>query len=234
MAFGKDVELTRGALGADHPELARTLNNLGVAQVTLGRHEESLESCRESLRIFESVHGAAHLGVVSPLNCLVRAHTGLGDLEAAVRLGERAVRSCDSHLSPTHAMVGKTAFPLASAYLEQGNNEAALNMYRRAVAAFEPDHPYLVWPLLGSAKALSALGRDSEAQQEASRAVTVAIERKLPSLPDARAELARALWKTGDRVRARIEASQALDEFAASGQQSKHDELAAWLARDGQ
>ena len=52
--------LRRTRLAPNHPDLAESLNNLGVLLKKLGRREEAVEAYRRALEIFEQTLSADH------------------------------------------------------------------------------------------------------------------------------------------------------------------------------
>jgi len=58
--FRKSLRLKEKILGADHPDTALTVNNLGVLLQSLGRNDEARELFTRALQVFEARLDAEH------------------------------------------------------------------------------------------------------------------------------------------------------------------------------
>jgi tetratricopeptide (TPR) repeat protein len=159
-----------------------------------------------------------------------------GDLAGARRHHELALAIRLKRLGADHLDVASTRNNLGNLFLAQGKPAKAREQYLLALARFEASlgrtHEYTSHPLTGLARALLGLGRPAEALPLAERAVTIrAAGAPATDLAESRFALARALWATGNRPRARAVAAEARDGYQAAGAAGSK-ELAtvnAWL-----
>jgi len=100
------LELRREALGADHPDVAWPLANLGLLDEDLGRFEEARKLHEQALALREAGLGADHPLVAQSLGDLARALAALGSSAEALRL---AVRS--EEIGREHARLTLRALP---------------------------------------------------------------------------------------------------------------------------
>ena len=67
------MESQKAALGPNHPDVARTLNNMSVLASDLGRYEEAEQLARQALAIDERALGPEHPDVASSLTNIAGA-----------------------------------------------------------------------------------------------------------------------------------------------------------------
>ncbi|MEA2589377.1 MAG: hypothetical protein QOH66_2304, partial [Actinomycetota bacterium] len=88
--------------GPDHPQVAMTLGNLGIARGEQGDSAAAVELLERALRIFEATYGPGHRQVARTLDNLGIARRELGEHAAAVELLERAPRINEAAYGPDH------------------------------------------------------------------------------------------------------------------------------------
>jgi tetratricopeptide (TPR) repeat protein len=155
-------------LGPEHPEVAKTLGNLGVAYHRLGEHIRAIELHERAAAIFEATLGTDHPQVAMVLDNLATAYRGLGEENKAVELHKRAVVILEASLGPDHPEVAMALGNLGNAYSGLGEHKRAAELHERAVVILEaslgPDHPEV-------AMALGNLGIDCRTLGETNRAI---------------------------------------------------------------
>ena len=91
------------AYGPDHPEVARTLTNLGLVLRGLGDLAGARAHQERALRINEAAYGPDHSSVAITLTSLGLVLRDLGDLAGARAQQERALRINEAAYSPDHS-----------------------------------------------------------------------------------------------------------------------------------
>lgn len=164
-------------LGPDHPELARTLENLAVARHQLGSHEQAEQAVRRALAIDEAVLGPSHIYVAGDLNLLAAVRVALGDFSGAEPLLERVLEIREASLGPEHAEVAAALSNLGVVKFETGRIVAARQLFERALAidekALGPNDPMVATDLTKLALLLDRQGRQQEAEEAYRRAVEI-------------------------------------------------------------
>lgn len=162
------VELWRGALGDDHPELAMGLNNLAVLLTQRGETGEAQVLFREALAIRRRVFGDAHPEVAASLLGLGQAIAAGGDAAGAAPLLERALTGYRRALGDEHVEVARTLHALAEVRRATGDVEGAITLWREAyemgLRLFPAGHPGLAYPLLAIGGAEMERGRPAAAE----------------------------------------------------------------------
>ena len=71
----------------DHPDIATSLNNIGLTLDNLGRHEEALEKKKAALEIWQRVLPEDHPDIATSLNNIGYTLDSLGQYEEALEEG---------------------------------------------------------------------------------------------------------------------------------------------------
>ena len=102
------LEQLEQRLGSEHPKVATTLNNLGIAHGALGDYHTEKELMERALKIEEQHFGPDHPKVAQTLSNLSNAHGALGDYRTQKDLEERALKIREQHFGTDHPEVAAT------------------------------------------------------------------------------------------------------------------------------
>jgi tetratricopeptide (TPR) repeat protein/tRNA A-37 threonylcarbamoyl transferase component Bud32 len=197
--------------GPDHPNTARTLNNLGYAEGLLGRHAEALEAHKQAASIIERAVGpnapsfaVAILGVGASL-------IGLGRYEEAEEALERAA-ALAGNADPASIWVGWALERHGLAALRTGDTARALADVKRGLEIAEkrgaPGTKLVPGLLTVQGLALTAGGDATRGQASCERALALS-EAREPLLPERVYEWD-ALTCVGEALLARGRADEAI------------------------
>jgi tetratricopeptide (TPR) repeat protein len=129
-----------GHLGPDHPDVAFSLNNLGVVLQAQGDYAKAGERFERVLGIMESTCDPSHPHVATALNNLAGVLQDQGDLIAAVRLHWRALTI--QQQPPPNFAEGVVFFNLGRTAAAVGRPEAGLGLLATTyVIDRQIDHP---------------------------------------------------------------------------------------------
>jgi CHAT domain-containing protein len=133
------------ALGADHPDVATSLNNLALLYKAQGNYTTAEPLYKRSLAIYEKALGTDHSLVATSLNNLASLYQLQGNYPAAEPLYKRALAINEKALGVNHPDVATDLNNLAELYRAQGNYPAAEPLIKRSLAIYEEvlgaDHP---------------------------------------------------------------------------------------------
>ncbi len=156
------VAIAERVLGANHPTVAATLNNLAVMHKELGNFSAAVPLYQRSLAIREQALGANHPDVATSLNNLANLYSDQGNYGEALPLYQRSLAIREHALGANHPDVGISLHNLAVMYHLQGNLTAALPFYQRSLAVVEPtlgaEHPLVATILNNLAELYRAQG----------------------------------------------------------------------------
>ena len=143
--FKKAIFIREQVLGPGHPDIAQSLNNLGLLYYKQGRYEEAKPFYIRSLVIREQIVGSDHPDTAQSLNNLALFYQNQGRYEEAESLYKRAIAILEFASGPDHPDIAQILNNLALHYYKQGQDEKAEPLYKRALAireqALGPVHP---------------------------------------------------------------------------------------------
>ena len=161
-------------LGSDHPDVARSLDNLGIVYWRQGRYAEARSLHARALAIGERALGPDHPDITSSLN-------GLGllcsDPEEAEALYRRALAIREKAFGPDDPSVAMTLNNIADLYEDRARYAEAETLHARALAILEkslgPEHPLVAFSLTNLAIVYQGQGRYSEAEPLSLRSLAI-------------------------------------------------------------
>jgi tetratricopeptide (TPR) repeat protein len=169
------------ALGPDHPDVLKTVINLGTAHSRLGKNLEALKYQKRTIKAQQEMLGPDHPALAISLHNLGVCQGLVGDHEEQLVSIQRALRIDEAALGPEHPNVSRDLQSLAVALKDLKRPAEALPLDRRALAIAEKvlgaDHPDTSRRLWNLAETLVALGRHGEALAALRR--VLAIQNKL-------------------------------------------------------
>ncbi|HLG14769.1 MAG TPA: serine/threonine-protein kinase [Blastocatellia bacterium] len=128
------LKLRRQTLGAEHVEVARSLNNLAEVLRRKGDHETAESLYREALAMQRKLLGPEHADVAESLDNLAILLDTRGDYKAAEQLFREALEMRRKLLGREHAEVCETLNNLGELLRKKGDYEAAEPLFRDAIA----------------------------------------------------------------------------------------------------
>jgi CHAT domain-containing protein/Tfp pilus assembly protein PilF len=144
-AYARALRIQEQALGATHPEVARTLGAQVALANGMGEFARARELGERALAIAERAQPPEGVLTAVIANNLAIALYELNDHAGSQRRFEQALRSYEAALGPDHPEVAKTSTNLANVIGEDGDLTGARVLYERAVAIQERrqgrDHP---------------------------------------------------------------------------------------------
>ena len=106
--YERSLAIRRQALGARHPDVARTLNNLAVSVYHQGKLADAETLYREAIALAEDVLGARHPHLAAFLSNLGSTLSPQGKYDEARALHERALEIRKRALGPDHPHVANS------------------------------------------------------------------------------------------------------------------------------
>jgi CHAT domain-containing protein/tetratricopeptide (TPR) repeat protein len=173
----RSLAILEKALGADHPDVANSLNNLALLHKSQGNHLAAEPLFKRSLSILEKVLGADHPDVANSLNNLALLYKSQGNYPAAEPLYKRALAIREKALGADHPDVAQSLNNLAALYRAQGNYPAAEPLFKRSLSLLEKvlgvDHPDVATSLNNLAGLYDSQGNYPAAEPLYKRALAI-------------------------------------------------------------
>ena len=167
------------ALGKEHPDLIRVLNNLAAVTDRLGDWERSAACSEQALAIAEKTIGSDHPHYGTALDSLAATLRMQGKHEESLLLFKRALAVRRQTLGDGHPDVAKTLHNMGNTLLPMGRLDEALDVYRQALAIHERaggvENDNVAISLVSIGSVLNALGRPAEAIASHERALEILV-----------------------------------------------------------
>ena len=135
--FREALAISENTLGPEHPDTAKSLNNLALLLKGQGDYAGARPLYERAVRVTEKALGPEHPATATSLNNLGSLLKDQGDFAGARPLYERALAIYEKALGPEHPDTAMTLVNLAIAFQEQGDFETARPFLERAVRIFE-------------------------------------------------------------------------------------------------
>jgi tetratricopeptide (TPR) repeat protein len=162
------LRLTKQRLGADHPLVSSSLNNLAGLYKFQGRYTEAESLYLQSLAIKEKHLGADHSDFPQGLNNLAELYRAQGRYAEAEPLYLRSLSIYEKQLGADHRDVATILNNLGLLYGNQGRYAEAEPIYLRSLSIREKqlgaDHPNVAQSLNNLAALYESQGRYAEAE----------------------------------------------------------------------
>jgi tetratricopeptide (TPR) repeat protein len=208
--YERALAIREKVLGADHPDTAKSLNNLALLLQAQGDLAGARRLHDRALAIREKILDPDHPDTAESLNNLALLLQDQGDLAAARPLYERALSIYEKVAGPEHPSTAISLNNLALLLQAQGDLGGARPLYERALAIYEkvlgPGHPSMAASLNNLALLLKAQGDVATARSLYERALAIDENVLGPQHPDTATDLgnfALLLQDHGDLAAAR-------------------------------
>jgi len=169
--------IREGQLGANHPTVATSLNNLATLYCVQGRYSKAEPFYERALSIREGQLGADHPDIAQSLNNLAELYRSQGRYSEAKPLYKRSLSIYERQLGADHPTVATSLNNLAELYRSQGHYSEAEPLHRRALSIREgqlgADHPDIAQSLNNLANLYCTQGRYSEAKPLYERSLSI-------------------------------------------------------------
>lgn len=199
------VAVSEATRGPEHPDVARSLGNLGLALEELGDLEGARHVQQRSLTMLEAAHGLQHVDVGRTLGNLGRVLAELGDVPHALRFQQRALEVFEAVLGSEHPDVAINLGNRGIILMRLGQLDDARATLERALEIFEKtcgrDHPEVARVLTNLGSVLLLLGEVESARDAQQRALAIfesAFGPEHQDIPAVLTNLANALQELGE------------------------------------
>ena len=144
-AFERALAIYEAIHGAEHPNVATAVNNLGNVLYAKGDLDGAQAAFERALAMYEVIHGAEHPNVATAINNLGGVLQAKGDHDGAQAAFERALAIDEATYGPEHPKVAIRVNNLGSVLQDKGDLDGAQAAFERALAigeaTFGPEHP---------------------------------------------------------------------------------------------
>ena len=171
------LTIRRQVLGSDHPNVAESLNVLGMLSRNQGDYEQAEEFHQQALIIREKTLGPHHPATIQSLNNLGVLYRVQGKYEQAEPLLQEALSIHQESLGFEHPDTLISFINLAKLYVEQHKVEQSEQLLQQVLATseriLEPEHPLIAQSLNLLARLSYGQGNHEQAETLWKRALTI-------------------------------------------------------------
>jgi eukaryotic-like serine/threonine-protein kinase len=205
--FARAVEVLGRAEGAESPQLAGPLNNLGLIYQGRADYSRAEAYYQQALTIGEKTYGPDSADTTPMISNLGDLRLEEGRPEEATAFHRRALRIYEVELGKDHPDAAQALRGLGAAFRVLGQFEEAEACQKRALrlreAASGPEHQLVVGPLVELGAVHAATGHYQEAEAEFRRAISILEKTQGPETPDLNEPLGRlgGVWAEQGRFR---------------------------------
>jgi CHAT domain-containing protein/tetratricopeptide (TPR) repeat protein len=132
-AAERALELGEKALGRDHPEVASSLNSLGLICFARGDYNRAEELFRRALAIDEKTFGKDSLAAAEVDNSLAQNYNGKANYAEAERLARQSLDAREKNLGKDHFLVAASLETLTEIFLSKSEYPTARKFADRAM-----------------------------------------------------------------------------------------------------
>lgn len=210
------LAIRRKLFGPESPQVAASLNNLGLALIAEDKLPAAEEADGEALAIRRQLFGMDNAETATSLNDLSSVYRQEGKLEQAKPMARQALATRQKLFGNEHLQVADSLRNLSIIMGDEGKWTESEAMARQVLAIrtnlLGPDHPWVAYALDDVAWAAGARGKLDEA--ETLERESLAMRQKLlgPEHPD----VAKSLYLVGDRMRQRGNLNEAYPVLSAA------------------
>ena len=143
--FQKDLRIREEVLGPDHPDTAKTYNNIGSVYGDMGDYGKALEYFQKDLRISEKLLGPNHPSTAGTYCSIGEVYRAMGDYDKALEYLQKALKINEEVPELNHPSTAAMYNNIGLVYIAMGNYDKALEYLQKALRIGEevmgPDHP---------------------------------------------------------------------------------------------
>jgi serine/threonine protein kinase/tetratricopeptide (TPR) repeat protein len=154
-------------LGANHPKVLNSQNDLAVCYRSAGMLDQAIPIFEQTLKQLKESLGPGHTDTLSCMANLASSYEYAGDFDQAVSLYSETLALMKTHLGPDNLDTLKSMNNLASGYQSAGNLDLAIPLYEETVKLTESklgkEHTETLTTRNNLATAYEAAGRIDEA-----------------------------------------------------------------------
>ncbi|RNA12680.1 tetratricopeptide repeat [Brachionus plicatilis] len=189
----KALEMHQKLLPENHPDIADSLNNIGVSYYNLGKHQESLEYDIKALEMRQKLLPENHPEIARSLNNIGISYDNLGKYQESLEYYKKALEMRQKLLPENHPDIARSLNNIGVSYDNLGKHQESLEYKKKALEMRQKllpeNHPDIARSLNSIGISYGNLGKHQESFENYKKALI--IKQKL--LPENHPDIARSL-----------------------------------------
>ncbi|CAF4166637.1 unnamed protein product, partial [Adineta steineri] len=147
--YEKSLTIKQKTLPPNHPDLAKTHNNIGIVHYNMGNYPEALSSYKKALEIRQQSLPSHHSDLAKSYNNIGLVKDNMGNYPEALSSHEKALEIRQQSLPSHHPDLGISYNNIGVVHYNIGNYPEALSSHEKAFKIWQqslrPNHPHLAY-----------------------------------------------------------------------------------------
>ena len=161
----------------NHPDIAQSLNNIGLGYYKLGYVTDALKYYTESLKMFKALYQRNHPKIANSFNNIGASYQSLGNIPKGRMYFELALKIYQTLYKGNHPDIALSLNNVGVAYETSGNITRGLKYYKEALemfqALYQGNHPKIVSSLNSIGFTYEKLGNISKGLEHYKEALKI-------------------------------------------------------------
>ena len=179
----KSLEIMKQSLPADHPTLATSYNNIGMAYEKMGEYSQALQYLQKSLEIMKKSLSADHPDLAASYNNIGLIYDSMNDYSQALQYHQKSLEIMKKSLPADHPTLATCYNNIGVIYEKMGEYSQALQYSRKSLEirkqSLPADHPTLATSYNNIGMAYEKMGEYSQALEYHQKSVEI-MKQSLP------------------------------------------------------
>jgi tetratricopeptide (TPR) repeat protein len=186
--YEKSLAILEQSLPPNHPDLAKSYNNIGGVYFDMGEYSKALSYYEKALEIDKKTLPPNHPDLAMSYMNIGNVYSNMGEYSKALSSHEKALAMKQQSLPPNHPELANSYGNIGNVYKDMGEYSKALSSHEKALAirqqSLPPNHPDLVKSYGNIGNVYGSMGDYSKARSFYKRAVDIAQQSLPPNHPD--------------------------------------------------
>ncbi len=139
--YFKILEIRKETLPPNHPDIARSYNNIGSIYSNKGDNDKALEYYSKSLEISKETLPPNHPDITMSYNNIGSIYNKMGDIDKALEYFYNSLEIYKETLPPNHPSIATSYNNIGTIYSKKGDNEKALENYFKSLEIYKETLP---------------------------------------------------------------------------------------------
>ena len=187
-SYERSLEINKGVLPPNHPDLAASYNKIGFVHDSMGEYSKALSSYEQSLEIYKVALPPNHPLLATSNNNIGFVYDKMGEYSKALSSYERSLEIRKVALPPNHPDLGTSYYNIGLVYDKMGEYSKALSSYERSLEVYKvalpPNHPLFATSYNNIGFVYDKMGEYSKALSYLQKAHDIDVKVLPPTHPD--------------------------------------------------
>jgi tetratricopeptide (TPR) repeat protein len=186
--YEKSLAIRQQSLPPNHPDLAKSYNNIGLVYYNMGDYSKALSSHEKSLAIKQQSLPPNHPNLATSYMNIGLVYDSMGDYSKALTSHENSLAIKQQSLPPNHPDLAASYMNIGNVYDTMGDYSKALSSHEKALSirqqSLPPNHPDLATSYNNIGSVYFNMGEYSKALSYYEKSLAMRQQSLPPNHPD--------------------------------------------------